>query len=60
MSITFEEMEQMIQEWMAQALTVKDLAKIYSVIVSEADRQLEYLSEELIKEKIESLQKNGF
>ena len=34
-------MEDMIQEWMGQAVTPVDLAKVYATIIQEANRQLE-------------------
>ena len=42
-----EEMRGCIQEWMAQALCIEDLAKIYATIISETDKQLSYMSEQL-------------
>lgn len=47
--ITTEEMRLMIQEWMAQALCIEDLAKIYATIISETDKQLVYMSEQIEK-----------
>ena len=46
-----EEMKSCIQEWIAQALCIEDLAKIYATIISEADKQLVYMSEQ-IKDEI--------
>ena len=48
--ISEEEMRSCIQEWMAQALCIKDLAKIYATIISETDTQLSYMSEQIEKE----------
>ena len=48
--ISEEEMRSCIQEWMAQALCIEDLAKIYATIISEVDRQLVYMSEQIAKE----------
>ena len=49
--VSEEEMKSCIQEWMAQALCIEDLAKIYAVIISETDKQLVYMSEQ-IKDEI--------
>lgn len=50
-----EEMRSRIQEWMGQALCIEDLAKVYATIISEADKQLLYMSEQIAKElKMES------
>lgn len=48
--ISEEEMRSCIQEWMAQALCIEDLAKIYATIISEIDKQLSYMSEQIEKE----------
>ena len=45
--ISKEEMRSCIQEWMEQALCIEDLAKIYATIISEADKQLVYMSEQM-------------
>ena len=45
--VSEEEMRSCIQEWMAQALCIEDLAKIYATIISETDKQLSYMSEQL-------------
>ena len=42
-----DEMRSCIQEWMDQALDVEDLAKIYATIISETDKQLSYMCEQL-------------
>ena len=42
-----DEMRSCIQEWMAQALDIEDLAKIYATIISETDKQLTYMIEQL-------------
>ena len=44
-----EEMRSCIQEWMAQALDIEELAKIYATIISETDKQLSYMSEQLAR-----------
>ena len=49
--VSEEEMRSCIQEWMAQALCIEDLAKIYATIISETDKQLVYMSEQ-IKDEI--------
>ena len=36
--ISEEDMRSCIQEWMAQALDIEDLAKIYATIISETDK----------------------
>ena len=45
--ISEEEMRSCIQEWMGQALCIEDLAKIYATIISETEKQLTYMSEQL-------------
>ena len=53
--VSEEEMISLIQEWMGQALCIEDLAKIYATIISESDKQLVYMSEQIAKElKMES------
>lgn len=47
--ISEEEMRSCIQEWMAQALGIEDLAKIYATIISETDKQLSYMAEQITK-----------
>lgn len=49
--VSEEDMKSMIQEWMCQALSIEDLAKIYALIISETNIQLNYISEQL-EEKI--------
>lgn len=48
--VSEEEMISLIQECMSQALGIEDLAKIYATIISEADKQLSYMSEQIVKE----------
>ena len=48
--VSEEEMKSCIQEWIAQALCIEDLAKIYATIISEADKQLAYMSEQIKSE----------
>ena len=43
-------MRSYIQEWISQALCIEDLAKIYATIISESDKQLVYMSEQIAKE----------
>ena len=45
--ISEEEMRSCIQEWIAQALCIEDLAKIYATIISETNKQLSYMSEQI-------------
>ena len=49
--ISEKEMRSCIQEWIAQALCIEDLAKIYATIISETNKQLAYMSEQ-IKDEI--------
>lgn len=49
--VSEEEMRSCVQEWMGQALCIEDLAKIYATIITEADKQLVYMSEQ-IKDEI--------
>ena len=51
-----DEMRSCIQEWMAQALDVEDLAKIYATIISETDKQLSYMSEQLARNLVKESQ----
>ncbi len=39
--VSHEEMESMIQEWLAQELCAVDLCKTYGVVKSELEKQLE-------------------
>ena len=48
--VSEEEMRSCVQEWMAQALYIEDLAKIYAAIISETDKQLVYMSEQIKSE----------
>ena len=48
--VSEEEMISCIQEWMSQALGIEDLAKIYATIISETNKQLSYMSEQIEKE----------
>ena len=47
--ISEEDMRSCIQEWMAQALDIEDLAKIYATIINETDKQLSYVAEQITK-----------
>ena len=49
--VSEEEMISCIQEWMSQVLCIEDLAKIYATIISETNKQLAYMSEQ-IKDEI--------
>ncbi len=51
MSTRNDDMRYMIQDWMAQATTPVDLARIYSIILREADRQLDCVMEFLLEDK---------
>ena len=53
--ISEEEMRSCIQELMAQALCIEYLAKIYVAIISETDKQLSYMSEQIAKELAKEL-----
>ena len=48
--VSEEEMISCIQEWISQALCIEYLAKIYATIISESDKQLVYMSEQISKE----------
>ena len=48
--VSVDDMKSCIQEWMAQALCIEDLAKIYATIINETDKQLEYMSEQIKNE----------
>ena len=47
--ISEEDMRSCIQEWMEQALDIENLAKIYATIISETDKQLLYMAEQITK-----------
>lgn len=49
--VSEDDMKSCIQEWISQALCIEDLAKIYATIISESDKQLVYMSEQ-IKDEI--------
>lgn len=49
--ISLEDMRSIIQEWMAQANGIKELAQIYATIVSETEIQLNVISK-VIEERI--------
>lgn len=49
--VSEEEMISCIQEWMSQALCIEDLAKIYATVISETNKQLSYMSEQ-VKDEI--------
>ena len=52
--VSEEEMISCIQEWMSQALCIEDLAKIYATIISETNKQLAYMSEQIKDEILKS------
>lgn len=45
-----EEMRSCIEEWMAEAYSIEQLAKMYSAIISEADLQLTNMAEQISNE----------
>ena len=47
--ISEEEMRSCIQEWMAQALDIESLARIFATITNETDKQLLYMAEKITK-----------
>ena len=47
--VSEEEMRSCIQEWMAQAIDVESLARIFATITSETDKQLLYMAEQITK-----------
>lgn len=49
MSARNNDMRYMIQDWMAQATDPVDLARIYSIILREADRQLDSVMKFLLE-----------
>ena len=48
--VSEEEMRSCIQEWMAQALDIESLAKIFAIITSETEKQLLYMAEQITKD----------
>ena len=40
--VSVDDMKSMIQEWMAQELTISDLSRTYTEVRIELDKQLEY------------------
>lgn len=53
MIISIEDMKSCIQEWFAQALGFDDLREIYSAVRSEADKQFEYIANNIAKQQAE-------
>ncbi len=51
MSVSIEDMQDMIQEWMAQATTPVDLAKVYAAIMQETNWQLEFVMKILMEDE---------
>ena len=49
--VEIEEMKSYIQEWMAQPLSVIELARLYSKLKLELEKQLEVCMESLTGEK---------
>ena len=47
--ISEEDMRSCIQEWMAQALDIESLARIFATITNETDKQLLYMAEQITK-----------
>ena len=45
-----EEMRSCIEEWMAEAYSIEQLAKMYSAIINEADLQLTNMAEQISNE----------
>ena len=41
-----DDMKSMVQEWMADALSAVELAKVYAELMAELDKQLEYCTGE--------------
>ena len=52
--VSMDDMRSCIQEWMAEALCIEDLSKIYATIISETDKQLVYMSEQIKDEIIKN------
>lgn len=51
--VSKDEMKSCIQEWMAQCISVEDLAKTYMTIISETELQLSYMCEQISKELVD-------
>ena len=49
-SISLEDMISCIQEWFAQCSTIPEVAHLYHNLVSECDKQLEYMCKVTNKE----------
>lgn len=50
---SINDMKLIIQEWMAQELTAKDLARTYAEIREELDRQMEYYMDNFVVKETE-------
>ena len=53
MDISIEDMRGCIQEWFAQAWGFDDLRDIYNAVRSEADKQFEYIADNIAKQRAE-------
>lgn len=53
MNVSTEDMKNCIQEWFAQALGFDDLRDIYNVVRSEADKQFEYIADNIAQQRAE-------
>lgn len=53
MTVSLEDMKSCIQEWFAQALGFDDLREIYNTVRSEADKQFEYMADQIAKQRAE-------
>ena len=53
MIVSLEDMRGCIQEWFDQALGFDDLKEIYNTVRSEADKQFEYMADQIAKQRAE-------
>lgn len=49
MMFSVEDIQSCIQEWFGECMDITEIVKTYHEIVSETDKQLLYMSEQLIK-----------
>lgn len=58
MCITIDEMVSLIQEWMGDATSPVELAKVYAAITQEANRQLETVMAGFMWKRSEAMEGN--
>lgn len=51
--IPYEDIESLIQEWFSKCMDFQDIAKLYSRMKSEMDKQVDYMSRSIAKRMVE-------